>query len=78
MNKTLGGNNTGIDAQKLDKLQQELRDARSKLEEAAKQESVVKADLEALGNADDDDDDDELFGDNGDKDEVSLLLIARD
>jgi hypothetical protein len=58
----------GADAQKLIALQEELADAQKKLEETAKQESQVKADLSALAVAEDDDDD-ELFGDDGD-DEV--------
>lgn len=69
LNRQVGDVDAGVDLQKLEELQQELEDARLKLDEVAKQESVVKADLEALGNVDDDDDD-ELFGDDGDKDEV--------
>lgn len=60
---------TGVDAQKLQKLQDELEEAQAKLEDAAKQESVVKRDLEGLP-AVDDDDDDELFGDSGGAAEV--------
>ena len=52
----------GADAQKLIGLQQELEDARKKLDETAKQESQVEAELNALKAAEDDDDD-ELFGD---------------
>jgi predicted phosphodiesterase len=57
-----------------------LADAQKKLEETAKQENQVKAELAAVtGN--DDDDDDELFGDDDDDDddkdkEVSLSLFA--
>lgn len=63
---------TGVDAQKVHQLHEELHGAQKLLDESAKQESVVKADLEALGGVDDDDDDDddELFGDGGDKEEV--------
>jgi hypothetical protein len=59
------------DMQTLEVIRGELHEARSKLEETSKQESIVKADLEALGKVDEDDDDDELFGDEGDKDDVS-------
>jgi hypothetical protein len=64
----------GADAHQISKLHEELEIAQSRLDETAKQESLVKAELEALGNVqddeDDDDDDDELFGDSGEKAEV--------
>ena len=67
----------GADAQKLIALQEELEDAQKKLDETAKQESQVDAELNALKAADDeDDDDDELFGDDED-DEVRFRCIKR-
>jgi transcription elongation factor SPT6 len=66
----------GADAQKLIALQEELADAQKKLDETAKQESQVNAELTALGGADDDDDDDdELFGDDDDDDEVRFIFL---
>jgi Helix-turn-helix DNA-binding domain of SPT6 len=56
------------DAQKLIALQEELADAQKKLDETAKQESQVKAELTALSGGDDDDDD-KLFGDDDDDDD---------
>jgi transcription elongation factor SPT6 len=60
--------NVGADAQKLTELQNELQEAQEKLDDTAKQESLVKGELEALGGAENDDDD-ELFGDD-DEEEV--------
>lgn len=65
------------DAQTLVKLKQELKEAQEKLDETAKQESIVKAELDALGAVDDDDDDDNLFGDDGgDKDGVRKNILG--
>lgn len=64
---------TGFDAQKLQNLRKALDEAQSKLEESAKQEAVVKADLEALGDDMEDDDEEELFGGDGDN-EVRRLV----
>jgi transcription elongation factor SPT6 len=69
--KSSGAVDDDVDLEALEQLRQELKEAQTKAEETAKQESVVKSDLDALGTVDDDDDDDELFGDEGDKDEVS-------
>lgn len=67
----------GADAQQLIALQDELADAQKKLEETAKQENQVKAELAAVS-GNDDDDDDELFGDDDDDEkdnEVSFQLL---
>jgi hypothetical protein len=73
LSKSSGGpEGKSVDSQMLETIQRELHDARSKLDETSKQESIVKADLEALGKVGEDEDDDELFGDEGDKDEVSF------
>jgi transcription elongation factor SPT6 len=71
--KSSGAVDDDVDLEALEQHRQELKEAQTKAEETAKQESVVKSDLDALGTVDDDDDDDddELFGDEGDKDEVS-------
>jgi transcription elongation factor SPT6 len=72
----------GADVQKLVALQEELADAQKKLEETAKQENHVKAELAAVTGNDDDDDDDELFGDDDDDDDKdnevrqSLFIFA--
>jgi transcription elongation factor SPT6 len=58
---------SGADAEKLAKLQEELMAAKAKLEEIAKQEVDVNAQLDALPE-DDSDDDDNLFGDGMDND----------
>lgn len=62
----------GADVQNLRQLQEGLKTAQEELDETAKQESLVKAELEALGD-EDDDDDDELFGDDDDNDEVHCV-----
>jgi transcription elongation factor SPT6 len=62
-----GDASAGVDVQNLRQLQEGLQLAQEQLDETAKQESLVKAELEALGDVeDDDDDDDELFGDDDD------------
>jgi hypothetical protein len=66
-----GDASVGADVQNLRQLQDGLASAQEELEETAKQESLLKAEFEALGDADDDDDDDELFGDDEENSEVS-------
>lgn len=56
------------DVERMEALQHEMTSAQEKLEEAARQETTVKVELEAVG-GDDDDSDDELFGDDDDKEE---------
>lgn len=63
----------GNDAQMLIDLKEELRSAEEKLDETAKQEVQLKAELEGMSGIDDNDDD-ELFGDDDDG-EVSELLL---
>lgn len=65
----------GVDTQELNRLEEELQDAERKLDETAKQETQIKAELEALDDADDDDDD-ELFGDDDDDDEVRYFNVC--
>jgi len=70
------------DAVDLQPLQEELEKVQAQLDESAKQELVVKTDLEALGGNDDgddeDDDDDELFGGGlgDDKSEVRIMMMC--
>ncbi|CAJ1945658.1 unnamed protein product [Cylindrotheca closterium] len=60
----------GAEADFVKKLELDLMNAEEKLEEAAKQESQLKTEIEQLDSTDavDDDDDDELFGDDDDND----------
>ena len=67
----------GADAQKLVTLNEELADAQKKLEETAKQENQVKAELAAVSGNDDDDDDDELFGEDDDDDKDHEVRMSR-
>jgi transcription elongation factor SPT6 len=66
----------GADAEKLQKLQEELEATQEKLDDTVKQETQVKHELEALGAAEDDDD--ELFGDDDDEEVrwVRCILAA--
>lgn len=69
---------TGAEADFVQKLESDLRQADQKLEEAATQESDIKTEIEQVSakddNAmDDDDDDDELFGD--DDEDVSFMFL---
>jgi hypothetical protein len=66
-----GDASMGADVQNLRQMQESLAAAQEELEETAKQESLLKGELGALGDADDDDDDDELFGDDTENSEVS-------
>jgi transcription elongation factor SPT6 len=66
-----GDASMGADVQNLRQMQESLAAAQEELEETAKQESLLKGELGALGDADDDDDDDELFGDDEENSEVS-------
>jgi transcription elongation factor SPT6 len=65
----------GADAQQLIALQEELADAQKKLEETAKQENQVKAELAAVS-GNDDDDDDELFGDDDDDEKDNEVRLS--
>lgn len=67
----------GAEADFVKKLEVNLTSAEEKLEEAAKQESELKMEIEQLGSSDvmEDDDDDELFGD--DDDNVSFIYEYR-
>jgi transcription elongation factor SPT6 len=62
------------DAQKLILLQAEREDAQKKLDDTAKQESQVKAELMALSG--DDDDDDKLFGDDDDDEDEAVRFLS--
>jgi hypothetical protein len=73
-----GDASMGADVQNLRQMQESLASAQEELEGTAKQESLLKGELEALGDADDDDDDDELFGDDEENSEVSCLSRPAD
>jgi hypothetical protein len=68
----------GAEAEFVQKLESDLAQAEQKLQEAAKQESEIKTEIEQIGATDDDamdeddDDDDELFGD----DDVSISCVC--
>jgi hypothetical protein len=69
----------GAEAEFIQKLESDLAQAEEKLEEAAKQESEIKTEIDQIGATDDDamdededDDDDELFGD----DDVSISCVG--
>jgi hypothetical protein len=68
-----GDASMGADVQNLRQMQESLASAQEHLEDTAKQESLLKGELDALGDADDDDDDDELFGDDEENSEVSCF-----
>jgi hypothetical protein len=73
-----GDASMGADVQNLRQMQESLAAAQEHLEDTAKQESLLKGELGALGDADDDDDDDELFGDDEENSEVSCLSRPAD
>lgn len=66
----------GAQVESVQKLQESLDVAEKKLDETAKQETEVKAELEALGPIEEKDDEDELFADDDDDDEeVSFCVL---